>query len=51
MDDNEKKRVAEPKRPYERPRIAESGRFENLLLACAQLISGPPDCDPNPNLS
>jgi hypothetical protein len=34
------------RRPYEAPRIEESGAFERLVLACVRTATPPPTCLP-----
>jgi hypothetical protein len=49
MESNDRDRPAEPiqRRPYESPRIEESGRFEHLVMTCGFMV-GTPFCDANP---
>ena len=36
----------QPRRPYEPPRIEESGEFERLVLACGHEPGGSGSCNP-----
>jgi hypothetical protein len=41
--------VVETKRPYEQPRIEESGFFENLLVTCVRVTVT--DCEADPQFT